>query len=393
MNTNYIKCPKCNHKIPLNEAMIAQVQEELEKTYEIKLAQELKKQEDKLEARREKEQEEEYQRMRKDLIKKAKREYDSQLKEHEVELAERDKEISKIRKEEKVFQLQKMEWEKKQHQDEIKYLKKLETERTKIHSEVETETKEKYSLELREKEKVISDLKKQMEEATKKADQGSMQLQGEVLEQELEDLLKTHFPEDEIIPVKTGQRGGDIIQVVKTRNGNVVGKILWEAKRTKHWSSSWVKKLKEDMQRDKCDLGSIVSEALPEAITDFAMFEGVWVTDRRLAMGLAVALRQNLQNSYTLKVAIESQSGKKELVYNYLTGNQFKGRIEAIVETFRDMRDDLDAEKRTFERIWGKRDKQIEIFVKNISGMYGDLQGLGASLETVKLLELPQIEE
>ncbi len=398
MNTDYITCPKCSHKIPLSKAMTHQVQEEVERDYQAKLDEELKardkelkEKEERLKARYEKEREEEYQKLKEDAAKKAKRQYDNQLKEQETELSELDKELKKSRKKEKEFLQQKIEFEKELHENEIQLMKKIEKETQKIRKQESASAQERYTLQLREKEKIIDDLRKKMEEGTKKAEQGSMQLQGEVQELELEHLLKKHFPQDDILAVKTGQRGGDIIQVVKTKNGTVAGKILWESKRTKNWNQGWTKKLKEDMQHSKCDLGAIVTEVLPEQIAAFGLLDGVWITNLKLSIGLAVALRQNLQNIYTLKIAIENQSEKKEVIYNYLTGSQFKNRVEAIVEAVSTMQMDLNAEKRAMEKIWAKRDKQIEVFIKNMSGIYGDLQGSGAALAPIKVLELPDI--
>ena len=392
MPTEYIKCPKCSHKIALSKAMNSQIQEEIEKEYQVKLEKELEKRERTLEAHYEKEREKEYQELKDKTDKKLKRQYENQLKDKLEELAESKKELDEARKKEKELMLQKMEFEKKQHEKEVQFIKNMEKEAKNIRNQESASAQEKYSLQIREKDKIINDLRKKMEEGSKKAKQGSMQLQGEVQEQELEEILKKHFPQDEISPVKTGQRGGDIIQVIKTPNGNIAGKILWESKRTKNWSQGWLKKLKDDMQLSKCDCGAVVSEVLPEQIKNFGfgLIEGVWITELRLAIGLAAALRQNLQDRHALQTAIEHQSDKKEVIYNYLTGKQFKNRVERVIETFSEMQADLNKEKQAIEKIWAKRDKQIEVFIRNMSGIYGDLQGCGANLEQIKILELSE---
>jgi hypothetical protein len=272
----------------------------------------------------------------------------------------------------------------------VEFNEKLNKEVKKVYSEAQSKVEEEYKLKLLEKDKLINYLNRQMKEGQKKAEQGSMQLQGEVLEMEIEDLLIKYFPEDSIDPVSVGKKGGDIIQTVKFPSGKIAGKILWELKRTKNWSTSWIVKLKEDQRQIHAEVSVIASEVLPSDINNFGLLEGVWITEIKYVLGLATALRENLKSTALIKTANEGKSDKAEMVFIYLTGTQFKQRVESILEAYVEMQNDLETEKRLLEKSWSKREKQIERFMRNISGMYGDLQGVGATLPNVKLLEIPE---
>ena len=218
-------------------------------------------------------------------------------------------------------------------------------------------------------------------------------MQGEILELALEEMLKEEFPFDEIESVSSGVKGADVIQTVKTQSGKICGKILWETKRTKTWSDKWLQKLKDDQRDAKADVAVIVSEVLPQGLTHFRQIEGVWVASISSANSLALALRVILTKVAVEKSLQEGKAEKKELVYNYLTGQEFRHRVEAIVESFVGMKEDLDREKRAMNKIWDKRAKQIERVVLNIGGMQGDVEGLaGMSLPKVEILELPEDE-
>ncbi|MDP2913461.1 MAG: DUF2130 domain-containing protein, partial [Candidatus Omnitrophota bacterium] len=294
--------------------------------------------------------------------------------------------------EEQELQLRKKQraLEEKARSMEIEMARRLDQERKSIIDKISNELEESHRLKDAEKEKQLSDMRKQIEDLKRKSEQGSQKIQGQVLELELEDALKKEFQFDIIEPIAPGIKGGDIIQIVKTQSGRECGKILWETKRTKNWNDQWIQKLKNDKRDVKADIAVLVSEALPDGFKQFREISGVWVTDIPSAISLSLALRVVLN-----QVAVERalQTGKKEkaeLVYNYLTGIEFKSRVEAIIEAFKSIKDDLDTEKRSMERVWSKREKQIQHVLLNIAGMHGDLAGLaGASLPGIKMLELP----
>ena len=203
-------------------------------------------------------------------------------------------------------------------------------------------------------------------------------------------MFKREFPFDVIEAVSTGVRGGDIIQTVKTQSGRTCGIILWETKRVKNWSDSWIAKLKDDQGAAKADLAVLVSEALPSGFHHFRHINGVWVTDIPSALSLALALRMALIQTANAKELESGKDDKKDLIYRYVTGSEFRNRVTAIIEGFRAMKEDLESERRAMQKIWASREKQIERIISNTAGMHGDLEGLaGPALPQIKILELP----
>jgi len=251
------------------------------------------------------------------------------------------------------------------------------------------EAEESLSLKVKEKEQTIASMQKQIEELKRKAEQGSQQLQGEVQELELEELLSTKFPLDTIKPVPKGEHGGDVLHIVNGPLGQACGTILWESKRTKNWSDGWLIKLREDQRSAKAELAVIVSQALPKSVETFDLIDGVWVTHPRAALPIAVTLRHTLIEIATARQASEGQQTKMEMVYQYLTGARFRQRVQAIVEAFSTMQQDLDKEKNAITKQWAKREKQINRVMQATVGMYGDLQGIaGKSIQEIEGLEL-----
>jgi hypothetical protein len=201
-------------------------------------------------------------------------------------------------------------------------------------------------------------------------------LQGEALELELESILRNRFPHDIIEPIANGEFGGDLLQSIQASLGQPCGSILWESKRTKNWSDGWLPKLRDDQRAAKADVALIVSTALPKGEETFDFIDGVWVTEIRCAIPVAVALRQSLIELNGARQASQGQQSKMEMVYAYLTGPRFRHRVEAIVEKFSEMRADLDKERRTITRLWARREAQINGVIESTVGMYGDLQGI-----------------
>jgi len=262
-----------------------------------------------------------------------------------------------------------------------------------VRSQVRAEVEETLKLKVLEKEQTISSMQKQIELLKRKAEQGSQQLQGEVQELELETLLGSKFPLDSILPVRKGEGGGDVLQRVSGGPGQSCGAILWETKRTKNWSDSWLPKLREDQRNSKADLAVIVSHALPKNVESFEWVDGVWVTHPRTMIPLATVLRQGLVELEAARRASEGQQTKAEMVYQYLAGPRFRQRIQAIVEAFTCMQEDLEKEKRATLRLWAKRDEQIARVMHSTVGMYGDLQGIaGKTLGEIEGLEADPFE-
>ena len=251
------------------------------------------------------------------------------------------------------------------------------------------EAEESLKLKVLEKEQTITSMQKQIEDLKRRAEQGSQQLQGEVQELELEALLRTRFPVDNIEPVPKGEHGGDVLQHVVGPLGQKCGTIIWETKRTKNWSDSWLAKLREDQRTAKAEVAVLVSQALPNGVETFDHMDGVWVTHPRTAIPVAMTLRATLIELAAARQAVEGQQTKTEMIYHYLTGPRFKQRVEAIVEAFSSMQEDLDKEKKAIIKQWAKREEQISRVMHSTVGMYGDLQGIaGKSLQEIEGLEL-----
>jgi hypothetical protein len=410
MAKELIKCPKCGEEFELSQAISRDIEEAVSKKY----AQKLKEQEEKAKkaadayeaeiekkikaeqakfGEREKELTAKMEAAKKELEKKAKAQAAEDMKlefsDMKAELEEKNKKLEETRQNELALRKKQRELEEKEAAMELDMARKIDEEKAKILEESFQKYEDQHRLKDAEKDKKLEDMKKQIDDLKRKAEQASQQSQGEVLELEIENILKEEFPFDEIEEVSKGVKGGDIIQHVRSQSGRGCGKILWETKRTKTWSDSWLQKLKDDQRDAKADISVIVSEVLPKGMSQFRMIDGVWVTSISSALSLALALRVVITQVSREK---QLQSGKKEkmeLVYAYLTGPEFRNRVEAIVESFVAMKQDLDKERRAMNKIWDKRGKQIERVVLNIGGMQGDVEGLaGMSLPKIETLEL-----
>lgn len=408
-----VQCPKCGESISIDNVLTHQIEDKIRKRFE--------------EAQKIKEQE---------FIEKSEK-----LKKHAFEIAETQKNINSVIAEKvadevknekiKIFKDARSEAEKEQSaltalleerlknkdeklaraiQNEIELRKdKIQLEEAKQAFELEKirqleEAKTAYIEEAAQKaaeeqQYIVAQLKKQLTDAIKakdelarKLEQGSQKTQGEVLELELEELLKAEFPHDEIIPVPTGVTGADVIQKVKDRSGRLCGQIVWETKKTKSWNENWIQKLKNDQRAIKADLAVIVSVILPDDVKGFVFRDGVWICDIKLALALAIALRMNLESITREKSMSIGKNEKMEVLYSYLTGVEFKQRVEAIVEAFTNMENGLKKERMAYEKIWAEREKQIKKVITNTVGMYGDLSGL-ITLPHIKMLELGEEDD
>lgn len=381
-----IVCPHCNKKILLSKALTGQIEEKLRKSFDA----ELKSREKEIE----KDFKEQLATERRQAEKKAKESLTVELTSLRQQVSEKDEAIEEARKHELDLRKQQRELEKKEKMLELDVARKVDEERHKVEEEVATRIAEDNRTKDLEKEKQLSDLRKQIEDLKRKAEQGSQQTQGEAIELELEDILRANFPYDQIEPVGKGIKGADILQRVYTTTGQFCGTIIWESKNTKAWSDGWLEKLKDDQRTAKAEIAAIATTILPKDISHFSCIEGVWVTDFSTVLGVASALRANLSQVAITKLAVDGKSDKMEMLYSYLSGTEFKQRVEAIVESFVSMKDDLEREKRAMESSWAKRDKQIHKVINNVSGMYGDMQGIiGASLPKIDYLELPSPED
>lgn len=246
-----------------------------------------------------------------------------------------------------------------------------------------------------EKEKTINDLKKMLAEAQQKAQQGSMQTQGEVLELDWEKELRTQFPNDEIKEVGKGVRGADVEHIVKTPMGKVAGTILWENKRTKHWEDKWLEKLKADQRASKAELAAIITNTLPlSSQKDIQNINKIWVTTYAHAIPLAHLLREQLLAVAKQKAVSQSSASDAQMLYDYMTGHEFSQHIEAIIEVYLGLQEQIAKERAALEKQWSQRDMQIKKLYTSLFGMYGNLAGIvGQGMPQIKGLEIAELED
>lgn len=419
MTTQKIKCPQCSFEFLPDEILSHQLEEKYRLEYEEKQRQKDQENIEKEKALTEKAQKIESakqdlvgvvnrqveeklktekleieKKAKEEAIEKAQKEYSEKLENIKADGEERDKQNKELRDQISDLMKQLREMKAKDEQRDIEYQKRIMEEESSIKNKAKQEAQEESQLQIAQKEKQLDDLRKQLSEAQRKAEQGSQQSQGEVLELELEELLRQQFIYDEIIPVPKGDNGADVIQKVKNNLGKVCGMIVWESKRTKNWTESWIPKLKDDLRREKGDIAVIVSTALPDEIKNFGIRDGVMVVSFNSVVALTTLLRKQLIDLNNAKVSGEDKDKKSEIVYNYLISNDFKQRIEVWLEYFTSRQKEINIEKAYFTKKWEKEEKSIQKIYLNTSGIYGDLQGLiGTALPKIEMLELPEGEE
>ena len=417
-----IKCPNCSEQIDVNSALYNQLESKhkseflaqkrkLDEEIELKRKEykahfeELKKQEEllKLEGEKFKEKlENETNKRVKELRLKLEDELKkSILKEHEESINLMKKELEEKSILVKEFHATKALVEKLKRENseiELKIKAKAEEElNSRLLAEKEKIQKtidEQNELRFKQKDEQLEQLKKQLQEAQRKAELGSQQLQGEVQELAIEEWLKDKFPFDTIEEVKKGARGADCMQIVHTREVQNCGKIYYESKRTKEFQKSWIEKFKADMRDKGADLGVLVTDAMPNDMDRMGMYEGIWICSFEEFKALCAILRESIIKVHYAQKSQENRNDKMSMIYSYLTSTEFKMQIEALVEGFTQMQSDLDSEKRSMQRIWKQREKQIEKVLENTIGMYGSIKGIaGQAIGNIKALELGYEEE
>ena len=349
-----VTCPSCGTKIPLTRALRAEIATSLRSEF----------------AQRERELRDEY----------------------EEKLHDQAKTLEDARRLEVTLRKREQALEREKGDLDITIARTLAAERTRIVADTEARAAEQHRLKDAERERQLAEMRRQIEDLKRKADQGSQQRQGEAGEGELETILHGAFPMDEINGIAQGVRGADIHHIVFDPRGAKAGAILWECKNAKQWSDAWIAKLKTDQRALSADLAVLVTTALPKGCTTFALVDGVVVTSFACAATLGAVLRGQLLQIAQARRSILNKDEKLELLYRYLCGVEFRQRVEGLVDSFTRMRADLDQEKRAAERAWAKRAKQIDAVTFNIAGMYGDLQGMVPALPPIGPLELPAPE-
>lgn len=316
-----------------------------------------------------------------------------ELADLQIVLKQRDEKLAEAQKAQAELIRKQRELDDAKREMDLTIEKKVQESLGAVRDKAKQEAEDGLKLKVAEKEEQIAGMQRQIEELKRKAEQGSQQLQGEVLEMELESLIRSAFPLDSVEPVPKGEFGGDVIHRVNGPSG-ACGTILWESKRTKNWSDGWLAKLRDDQRTAKAEMALIVSQVLPKEIETFGHVDGVWVTSHRCAIPVAIALRHSLIELAAARQAGEGQQTKMELVYQYLTGPRFRHRIQAIVEKFSDMHDDLQKERKAMTKQWSKREEQIRCVIESTAGMYGDLQGIaGKTLLEIEGLDIKLLDD
>ncbi len=381
---NLITCPHCGHQFSLSDVQKHELEEMREKM-KIEVEADMKKkafgwaQEE---------------------IKKAKLEAEEVGKKQMIELESLKKFEVEARAKEMEFFKKSQEFEQKEKNQLFELEKAKVEERKRVEEESKKQAEERAKFEWEkmklEYEKRMSEMQKQLEmtqraveDANRKANQWSMQIQGEVREDALRELLEQNFPIDIISDVEKGIKWADIIQEVRSDLGQSVGIIAWESKNTKAWSDSWVEKLKEDRLIVNADISILVTAVLPKWVEKFGLYKWVWLVEWSYALPIAHMLRGQIESMSHLRNSLVSKDDKMEVIYNYLTSARFTDKVENIIDAFRQMQDQVAEERRAFESRWKKREQLLEQVIKNTGGMYGDLGGmLGGKLEKVEYLEL-----
>jgi len=406
MEQGMITCPNCGHEFEMSDALAGRIREHLKaelqqdvsrreaalkkKTDALKAQEaQISKKSEALDAEIEARLKERLSEAEKKASQKLEGKYADQLKELQSAIEEKDAAIKSFRDQELELRKRQRKLEEERASLELEVARKLDAEREKIRQEASKKTAEEHRLKDLEKDKLIRDLQTSLADMKRKAEQGSMETQGEVLEQDFEAQLKAFFVHDDIQPVPKGIRGADLVQTVRTPMGAACGVLLWETKNTKAWSSAWIPKLKDDMIETRASIAILVSVVLPEGISRFGQVDGVWVSDPLCAIPLAAALREQLTAISRERTASIGKSEKMEALYQYLAGVEFKQKIEGIVEAFTSMQDQLSRERRAMEKHWKQREKEIERVIKNTVGLYGDMQGIiGGQIPAIPALEL-----
>ncbi len=416
MSESKITCPSCGTTFNAEEAIAKGLEEKLTKEFQEKnriIAEqnELRNQEflrkqielensrKDFETKQEKAREEYQQKLKEDREKilaeaKSKAEKEAgeslglRLKDLQETLDKKQKENIELQKKEIEFLKKEQELKDIKEKMDLELQKKILEVKKQSEEEVSRRESEKFAMREQEWKKQMEDQKKLNEEMQRKMEQGSMQLQGEVQELFIEEVLKSAFPFDVIEEVSKGARGADCIQIVRNNLMQDCGKIIYESKRTKAFSQEWINKLKDDMRASGSEIAVLITETLPKDQKHFSLINGVWVCSFSEFRAVAAVLRDGL---IRLKVASESNENKGEkmqMLYSYLTGNEFRQQIEAIVEGFSTLQSELDKEKKAMQLIWKKREKQIEKVVNNTIGLYGSVKGIaGASVQDIQALE------
>jgi hypothetical protein len=390
--TEPIRCPSCGSDIPLTDVIERQIEQQLElrlkaesERAEAEQAEALKAQEVELRAVFTAENEA----REAELREKATAEVSTELSDLKARVEEQDGALKKAREQELAFRREKRKLEEQREALDLEIARRVDAERKQVAADAVQRQNEEHRLELAQKDLEVDQMKRQIKELKESSEQVRAGLRGEVLEREIEDLLRECFLEDQIVPIKPGVKGADVLETVRSRRGRECGSILWESKRAKAWQNGWITKAKEDAAEKKADVVVIVSTVRPADCGAMEWRDGVWIVEPSFVPAIATAVRHTLIKLDHARAIDINRNQARDALYEYLAGDEFRQWLIALVEITDELRDELESEKRAYTAKWKKREKQIERLAVTSAGMYGDLQGiLGPALATVDLLEL-----
>lgn len=381
--SNEIICPKCNHHFSLNEVLNEELNVQLKAARE-KLNQEA--------ADWRKQREEEFNSKIKQAEsaaeKKATEALNTRLQMLENEAREKQVQLETLRKKELEFLKLQQDMAHREKQIDIEKEKYFLEKSSEIENNVIKREQEMFDLKMKEKDTQMESLKKTIDDLKRKSEQGSMQTQGEAQELLLEQILKENFPFDWIEEVGKGVKGADCILTVRNNRGDMCGKIIFESKQTKDWSNAWTDKLKNDMRQQQADIAILVTQAFPKDMSTFGERNGVWICNFREVVSVVMLVRNSLLQLYDIQKKEENKGDKMHMLYDFLTGLEFKGHMEAIAEGFKDIRNNILKERVQMEKLWKEREKQLEKALLNAVGLYGSIKGIaGSSVGNIPLLD------
>ncbi len=397
------RCPNCGTEIDVNELLYHQLEEQARQKYQSQLATEQNRIKDqqrvideqtaKLEETVAEQVSKSLETERKKMLAKVEQEQAERIKSMEQELARQSEKVIQLNTAQ--AEIERLKREQKSMRSDVElamqkqYTQQLATESEKIKQQLQGDIE----LKVAEREQVIEQLKNKLQDAQRQAEQGSMQLQGEAQELAIEDWLRSAFPLDTIEEVKKGAMGADTLQRINTQQDTDCGSIYYESKRTKSFSPAWIEKFKGDIQQKGADVGVLVTQAMPDGMDSLGQIDGVWICSFSAFKNLSQVLRQSLIQISQALVIQENKGDKMGMLYDFLTGNEFRMQIEAIVEGFTQLKSDLESEKRAMQMAWKKREKQIDRVLLNTNSMYGSIKGIaGNAVQNVALLELDEDE-
>lgn len=406
-NAKITHCPNCGVDIDVNELLYHQLDEQARLKYQEQFASEqakLKQQQQSIESQQ-KELEQTIAAKVAESVSVEKAQLQTQLKAQieqdqsariqamQDELADKSKKVIELNKVQSEVERLKREKLSLRSEIELDVEKKFNQQLAEQSTKIKKQLDEQVGFKVAEKEQVINQLKEQLSQAQRKAEQGSMQIQGEVQELAIEEWLKSTFPLDDIDEIKKGAMGADTLQTINTQSRTDCGSIYYESKRTKNFQPAWVAKFKTDIQQKGANVGVLVTQVMPDGMETLGQIDGIWVCTFEEFKNLSQVLRQSLIQMDQALITQDNKGDKMGMLYDFLTGNEFRMQVEAIVEGFTQLKSDLESEKRAMQGIWKKREKQIERVLLNTNYMYSSVKGIaGNAVQNVALLELEDSE-